>query len=242
MTRIVLEEARTAGFPVVKRTAIGQVFNGAVLKAESRDRLKRSDDGTMVPIIKPNGNHAQELVVTCLTLPGTTAPVGLGDMEEVPEPGQIVRLILKGKSFGDWIEAKRALPNGTLGVGDVVTQTTTVAQVYDAQGNASGPEVTNQDAVVQAKMKGRSVGIYGPLTLDTPEANSEWTEKAVTAYRTMLASPEQNDLAAARSSWGDSAPAATGPARPASIPQKDWDAMSPATRVAVANSMDEPPF
>lgn len=184
MTRITLEEPKAAGYPVVKRTALGQTFNGAVLQAESRDRLKRSDDGTMVPIVKPNGKHSQELVVTCLTMPGTTAPAGLGDTESVPEPGDIVRLILKGKAFGDWIEAKRTLPNGILGVGDVVTQTTTVAQVYDAQGNASGPEVTDQKAVDQAKLKGRSVGIYGPLTLAV-NTDDVWQEKAVSVYRSM---------------------------------------------------------
>ena len=144
MTRITLEDPQTARPPVVKRTAIGQTFNGAVLKVEPRDRLKPGDDGTMQPIVKPNGKHAQELVVTCLTMPGTTSPAGLGDDESVPEPGTIVRLILKGKAFGDWIEAKRSLPGGSIAVGDVVTQTTTVAQVYDASGNASGPEISVQ--------------------------------------------------------------------------------------------------
>lgn len=185
MTRITLEEPRAAGYPVVKRTAIGQTFNGAILKSEARDRLKRADDGTMAPIIKPNGKHAQELVVTCLALPGTTAPAGLGDDESVPEPGSIVRLILKGKAFGDWIEAKRALPEGAVAVGDVVITSTTVAQVYDAQGNASGPEVTNQAAVDQARAKGRSIGIYGPLELREPDSGSEWTDKAIAAYRAL---------------------------------------------------------
>lgn len=187
MTRITLEEPRAAGYPVVKRTALGQTFNGAVLKAEPRDRLKRGDDGNMTPIVKPNGKHAQELVVTCLTLPDTTAPAGLGDDESVPEPGSIVRLILKGKAFGDWIEAKKALPNGAVAVGDVVTQTTATAQVYDAQGNASGGEVTDQAAVDQARAKGRSVGIYGPLTLRAPKDGSEWFDKAVAAYRSLQA-------------------------------------------------------
>ncbi|MGE2714215.1 hypothetical protein ACQI4L_09170 [Mycolicibacterium litorale] len=185
MTRITLEEPRAAGYPVVKRTALGQTFNGAVLKAEARDRLKRGDDGSMQPIVKSNGKHAQELVVTCLTLPGTTAPVGLGDDEKVPAAGDIVRLILKGKAFGDWIEAKRSLPNGTVAVGDVVTQTTSVAQVYDAQGNASGGEITDQAAVDQARGRGRSVGIYGPLSLRAPKDGSEWAEKAVAAYRSL---------------------------------------------------------
>lgn len=184
--RITLEEQRAPGLPVVKRTALNQTFNGAVLKVETRDRLKRGDDGTMTPIIKPNGKHAQELVATCLVLPGTTAPAGLGDDEGVPEPGSMVRLILKGKSFGDWIEAKKSLTNGTVAVGDIVVQKTTVAQVYDAQGNASGPEIADQDAIDAARVKGRSVGIYGPITLREPKNGSEWLGKAIEAFRTLL--------------------------------------------------------
>lgn len=188
MPRITLEEPRAAGYPVVKRTAIGQTFNGAVLKSEARDRLKRGDDGSMQAIIKPNGKHAQELVVTCLTLPDTTAPVGLGEDEYIPEPGSIVRLILKGKAFGDWIEAKRSLPDGAVAVGDIVTQTTAVAQVYDAQGNASGGEVTDQSVVDQARSRGRSIGIYGPLRLRAPAEGSEWVDKALAAYRSLQGS------------------------------------------------------
>lgn len=203
--RIVIEEPRAAGYPVVKRTALGQQFNGAVLKSESRDRLKRADDGTMAPIVKPNGKHAQEMVVTCLTLPGTTAPAGLGDDESVPAPGEIVRLILKGKSFGDWIETKKALPDGVVAVGDVVSQTTASAQVYDAQGNASGGELTDQSLVDAARAKGRSVGIYGPLTLRLPAGDSEWTPKAITAYRG-LTSAEVATPAAATPTYNDDEP------------------------------------
>lgn len=189
MTRITLEEPRAAGYPVVKRTALGQIFNGAILKAEQRDRLKRGDDGNMKPIVKDNGKHAQELVVTCLTLPGTTAPAGLGEDENIPEPGDIVRLILKGKSFGDWIESKKGLPDGTVAVGDVVTQTTQVAQVYDAQGNPSGGEISDQATIDAARQRGRSVGIYGPLTLREPKPDSEWIDKAVKAYRELQERP-----------------------------------------------------
>lgn len=199
--RITIEEPRAAGYPVVKRTALGQQFNGAVLKSESRDRLKRAIDGTMAPIVKPNGKHAQEMVVTCLALPGTTAPAGLGDDESIPEPGEIVRLILKGKSFGDWIDAKKSLPDGAVAVGDVVTQATASAQVYDAQGNASGAEITDQALVDQARAKGRSVGIYGPLTLRVPADGSEWTAKAVTAYRALNQAEVPSATPAVSDSW-----------------------------------------
>lgn len=178
---IQLEGERKAGLPVVKRTALGQKFNGAVLKVEQRDRLKKDDaTGQMTPILKPNGKARQELVVTCLTLPGTTAPVGLGDNEFVPDPEQVVRLILKGKAFGEWIEAKNVLER-PINVGDIVTQVTDKAQVYDAQGNPSGPELTDQTDV-DAVPRTRSVGIYGPITLREPKAGSEWIAKAEAAY------------------------------------------------------------
>lgn len=249
--RITLEEARAPGYPVVKRTAIGQTFRGAIIKSESRDRLKRADDGTMKPIIKDNGKHAQEMVVTCLTLPGTNAPAGLGEDESVPEPGQVVRLILKGKAFGDWIEGKRALPNGTVAVGDVVSQTTTMAQVYDANGNATGAEIRDQAAVVEARSRGRSVGIYGPLTLELPTDDS-WTNKAVAAYREAQsanrpaaeASPSEPDDPWSSAPPPPAAPAANGLMRPASITEAAWNSMDEATRKVVAGAVpaSEPPF
>lgn len=181
---IEIEPERKAGLPVVKRTALGQKFNGAVLRVDQRDRLKKDDaTGQMVPILKPNQQPRQELVVTCMTLPGTTAPAGLGDNEFVPDPEDVVRLILKGKAFGDWIEAKNGLGRG-IQVGDIVTQLTDRAQVYDAQGNPSGPELTDQESV-NAVPRGRSVGIYGPITLRPPKEGSDWVVKAEAAYHSM---------------------------------------------------------
>jgi hypothetical protein len=239
--RITLEEARAPGYPVVKRTALGQTFRGAIIKSESRDRLKRGDDGTMKPIVKDNGKHAQEMVVTCLTLPGTNSPAGLGEDESVPEPGDVVRLILKGKAFGDWIESKRNLPGGTVAVGDVVSQTTTMAQVYDANGNATGAEIRDQGAVDAARVKGRSVGIYGPLTLELPTEDS-WTTKAIAAYRASQDRPPA-EAAPAEDPWG-AAPAAStnGVVKPASITDVAWNGMDDTTKRAVAASLGEPPF
>jgi hypothetical protein len=238
MERIELEDQRSAGYPVVKRTALNQRFNGAVLKAESRDRLKRGDDGTMTPIVKPNGKHAQEMVVTCLTLPGTTSPVGLGEDEEhVPEPGDIVRLILKGKAFGDWIEQKRDLPNRVVAVGDVVSQTTTLAQAYDAQGNATGGEITTQSEVDTLRARGRTVGIYGPLTVNPPTSD-EWQAKAVAAYRS-LQQPISAEVGVTASHPGSAAPAAVidapEPKRPDQINEEAWAQMDPATRKQLAD-------
>jgi hypothetical protein len=183
---IALEGERKAGLPVVKRTALGEKFFGAVVKVEQRDRLKKDEaSGAMVAVLKPGGKAKQELVVTCVVLPGTTSVVGLGDTEQVPAEGDLVRLILKGKAFGDWIETKATLGR-PVEVGDVVTQTTDRAQVYDAQGNASGAEITDQ-ATLNAVPRGRSVGIYGPVTLRAPKDGSPWIAKAEAAYHSLQA-------------------------------------------------------
>lgn len=180
---IQLEEERKPLPPVVKRTALGQKFFGAIVKVEQRNRLKRDDTGVMTPILKADGSPRQELVVTCLALPGTTASVGLGEQEFVPEQETLVRLILKGRAFSDWIAAKADLGR-PINVGDIVTQLTDKAQAYDAQGNASGPEITDQ-ATLNALPRGRSVGIYGPITLREPKVGSPWTDKAEAAYHSL---------------------------------------------------------
>ncbi len=179
------DTVRAPALPVVKRTAIGQTFNGAVASTiVQRDRLGRDDvTRQLVPILKPNGKPRQELVVTCIVLPGTTAPVGIGEDEHVPEPGDICRLILKGKAFGDWIECKTALGR-PVNIGDVVTQTTDTAQSYDAHGNPTGGALTTQ-AEIDAQPRGRSVGIYGPLTLRAPRQDSEWIARAEAAYHAL---------------------------------------------------------
>jgi hypothetical protein len=181
---IALENERRAGLPVVKRTALNQTFHGAILLVEPRDRLRKDDaTGALVPLLKLNGKPRQELVVTCLTLPRTTAPVGLGDDEHVPEPEEIVRLILKGKAFADWLTAKKELDR-PVNVGDIVTQVTDRAQVYDANGNPSGAELTDQVAV-NAVPRGRSIGIYGPITVRAPKEGSPWVAKAESAYHSL---------------------------------------------------------
>jgi hypothetical protein len=181
---IQLEDERKPGLPVVKRTVIGQAFYGAIVLVQQRDRLKRDEvTNQMAAIMKADGKAKQELVVTCITLPNTTAPVGLGEDEHPAEEGELVRLILKGKAFGDWIETKTSLGR-PVQVGDIVTQVTDRAQAYDAHGNPSGAEITDQ-AAVNALPRGRSVGIYGPVTLRAPKDGSEWIAKAEEAYHSL---------------------------------------------------------
>jgi hypothetical protein len=176
-----LEEPRTPGAPVVKRTALGQVFTGALVNVEQRNVLKRNDvTSLMEPVLKPDGKAKQELVLTLVTMPGTTAPAGIGDHNSVPEPGEVVRLILRGRAFGDWIEAKR--DHGVLETGDVVTQTTEYGQAYSGTGTLTGPKLTTQ-AELDAVPRTQSLGIYGSLSLRKPTpAEAEWAAKADAAH------------------------------------------------------------
>lgn len=182
---IPLGEQFTPGHPVVKRTAIGQDFVGAVVNVERRNRTKRGDNGVSVPLLKGDGKPRQELIVTCLAMPGTTAPAGIGDEVGIPESGDTVRLILKGKSFADWIQAEKDLGR-QLQVGDVIKQRTDSAQRYNADGDPVGEPITTQ-AEVDAIPRSQTVGIYAKLKLEP--GTDEWIAKAEAAYRAVTAIP-----------------------------------------------------
>ena len=186
------EPARTASTPVVKRQRIGEQFVGAIVKVEQRSQTKLDKDGTRVEVLKPNGKPRQELVVHCLAMPQNTAEVSLGDERGVPNPGDPVRLILKGKSFGEWIDARKTHRAGKLNVGDVVVQKVTHAQAYDANGAPKGAEITDQ-AAADAIPRGTSVGFYGPVTVHEPK-DAEWVTKAEDAYRAATAIPAADAL------------------------------------------------
>ena len=176
---IPLGEQFTPGHPVVKRTALGQKFVGAVVNVERRDRTRRGDDGVVKVLTRGDGKPRQELVVTCLAMPGTDAPAGIGDDQGIPEPGDTVRLILKGKSFADRIQAEKELGR-QLQVGDTVKQRTTSAQMYDANGDIKGGLITTQEAL-DAVPRTATVGVYGELKLEP--GTDEWVDKAEAAYR-----------------------------------------------------------
>lgn len=181
---ITLDEPQGPRIPVMKRQRIGDTVTGAVVRTEQRDVLK---DGQ--PALKDNGKPRQELVVTIVVLPGTTMPAGIGQdaVPAVPAAGDIARMILRGASFGQWIEAKNAM--GPLQVGDIVTQTLDHAQVYNAQGAPSGGKLTTQ-AEVDAVPRAQSVGVYGPLTLRrATAAEAQFVQMAEAEYLAQTAVP-----------------------------------------------------
>lgn len=177
---ITLEEAGTTRTPVLRRKRIGEEFVGALVRTTQRDVLKRDDaTGTDRPALKANGKPRQELVVTLVTISSTMA-AGLGEEVAVPEPGDVVRSILKGGGFGQWIEADGLLKPRQ--VGDIVTLTSEWGQAYDAHGAPTGDKLTTQ-AQLDAVPRERSLGVYGSVAIRraTP-AETEWVTAAETAY------------------------------------------------------------
>lgn len=177
---ITLEEAGTTRTPVLRRKRIGEAFGGALVRTTQRDVLKRDDaTGTDRPVLKANGKPRQELVVTLVTISSTMA-AGLGEEVAVPEPGDIVRCILKGGGFGQWIEANGLLKPRQ--VGDIVTLTSEWGQAYDAHGAPTGDKLTTQ-AQLDAVPRERSLGVYGSVAIRraTP-AETEWVAAAEMAY------------------------------------------------------------
>ena len=177
---ITLEEAGTTRTPVLRRKRIGEEFVGALVRTTQRDVLKRDDaTGTDRPVLKANGKPRQELVVTLVTISSTMA-AGLGEEVAVPEPGDVVRSILKGGGFGQWIEANGLLKPRQ--VGDIVTLTSEWGQAYDAHGAPTGDKLTTQ-AQLDAVPRERSLGVYGSVAIRrAPPAETEWVTAAETPY------------------------------------------------------------
>ena len=122
----------------------------------------------------------QEMVIHGITLPGTTMEAKLGEQGGIPAPGDRIRLILKAKGFGDWIEARRHHRGGKIHVGDVLTLQTEHAQQYDQAGNPKGPKITDQ-ATADATPRGVTIGFYGPMAL-APNSDPAWIAKAEEAF------------------------------------------------------------
>lgn len=188
------ETPGAATYPVVRRAAIGERFVGAYIKHAARPILK---DGKEV-INATTGRPRQEMVVHCLVMPGTTATVGNAENATAPAEGDIVRLILKGKAFGQWIDGLKAL-SGVQRAGDVVEMTIDQAQAYDANGEPKGQPITTQVDADKVP-RGVTLGFYGPLTLrPCTAAEMPWITKADEAFaaigsgRTATATAEVGD-------------------------------------------------
>ena len=186
--------------PVMKRQAIGERTRIAIVRFEQRPIKKDGAD-----VINPKtGKPRQELVVHGLAMEGTTAPCGKGDEQWVPTPGTPVRVILKGAGFGAWIEGRKTHRNGSMRVGDELRMTVEYAQAYDSDGGIRGGQITDQADVVSLRMKGTTVGFYGPLKL-VEGSDASMIAAAERAYldatSITLDAPKPTAAAAADEAW-----------------------------------------
>jgi hypothetical protein len=172
--------------PIIKHQRIGESCKVAVIRWEQRDRLK-DDPITKQKVKIPNGldrngqpKFKQELVIQAVAISGDMV-ASIGDRSSVPVPGDRVRLILKGKTFGDWIDARKKHRNNRFNVGDVLSLDTTHAQAWNSDASPKGPKILSQ-ADADAVPRGTSIGFYGTMTL-TPGQEAAWIEAAETAYR-----------------------------------------------------------
>ena len=186
-------------YPVIKHQEIGQHCSLAVIKFQQRDCLRR--DQTSNQLVKiPNGKYdaqnnpkyKQELVIHAIYVDGTMS-AGIGDQSSVPAAGERVRLILKSRSFGDWIEAKKNHRGGKFNVGDVLNVATTHAQQYDQNGSPKGEKIETQE---QANKVPRNVtiGFYGSLELVKAEDHpfsAQFVPQAEAAYMADAAAEQQ---------------------------------------------------
>jgi hypothetical protein len=223
---IELSDNRIPSAPVLRHQVIGELACISLIRFEQRDRLRKNPATNQMERIqngiKQDGSpkYRQELVVHGVAMDGTTMACKIGDDMHTPVAGERVRLILKGKSYGNWIEAVKAhrTAHGKLAVGDLVYLTTTHAQAYDQDGNPKGPEIRDQSQAA-AIPRGVTVGFYGTLEL-APAASPEWQEHCEQLYH-------QDEAAKARQQaqpldddfedFADHAPAAAS-ARPAAPP------------------------
>jgi hypothetical protein len=173
-------------YPIIKHQRIGEFCKLAVIRWEQRDQL-RKDPGTQQMVKIPNGvdrnncpRFKQELVIQAVAISGDMV-AAIGDSSGVPAPGDRVRVILKAKGFGNWIEARKAHRGGKFNVGDVLVMSTDKAQQYDQNGTPKGAEIRTQ-AEAEAVPRNTTLGFYGPLSL-APGQEAGWIEAAEFAYR-----------------------------------------------------------
>jgi len=143
MERTAIGQQGAAGAPIMKQRVIGEVFYGSIIKDEMRQQtdmegnLRWKDEAKTKP--------ARELVVHLLAIKGDMQ-AAIGGESSVPEPGEKVRVILRGGGWGAWIDATKVYGSTVLW-GDVLRMTTTHATRYNSGGTELGDLKTNDEVM-----------------------------------------------------------------------------------------------
>ena len=179
------ESANYVSYPIIKHRNIGECSRLAVIRWEQRAQLRKdSNTGQMVKV--PNGmdrnnnpKYKQELVIHAIAVNGNMQ-AAIGDASSIPASGDRVRVILKAKAFGDWIEQRKVHRGGKFQVGDLLDLQTTHAQQYDQNGIPKGAEIRDR-AIAATVPRGVTLGFYGTLTL-SPGTDPHAIAAAEAAY------------------------------------------------------------
>lgn len=225
---IELSDNRIPSAPVLRHQVIGEYACLAIVRYEQRDRLKKNQVTNQMERIQKgirqdgSPKYAQELVIHGVAMEGCTMQSKLGDTCTTPAPGDRVRVIIKGLSFGHWIEALKAhkTAHGKLAVGDLLYLETTHAQQYDENGNPKGPEIRDQ-AQAAAVPRSVTLGFYGSLQL-APSQSPEWQEHCERLYHEDQVAMQRRDAQELPDEFGDDGYEAVAPAvqRPPAPPAR----------------------
>jgi len=161
---------RQPGIPFIKVTRhIGQRIVGGLVDEEMRQQQKWVNGKAEGLRFKDDGKPAWELVLTLLVMPGSSAVVVDRDSgDDVPvEAGQLVRVIISGFKWGQYIEARNALgKDNNPRTGDLFAQTFKTCSIDNGRG---GREVlVTQEQVNAAKLADKVVGKDAEILVRRP--------------------------------------------------------------------------
>ena len=145
--------------PIVKFRTMGQRIVGGLVDEEMRQQQNWRNGKAEGLKFKDDGKPARELILTLVTMPGSSAVVVDRDSgDDVPvEAGQLVRVIISGFKWGQYIEARNALgKDNNPRTGDLFCQTFTKSSIDNGRGGRD--TLTTQEEINAAKLADKVVG------------------------------------------------------------------------------------
>lgn len=229
-----IEERGPAGLPIVKFREIGQTFIGALVDAETRQQMNFKNGKADGLAFKDDGKPAMEKILYLLVMPGTTAMQSSDDDPSGYAPLEVkslVRVILKGFKWGQYIDARNETP-GLKGekTGDIFTCT---YKNGSKMNKAGGRDELHTEAEIAAQPREVIVGKDMVITLARPGAHQDAVIDACNNARTARKAQPVGD---------EVAPGAAAAAAPA-VDEAAMARLTPLQRQAIANAQNtEIPF